>query len=127
VSRSAGSRSGPGLARACRCPRPIPYQDFGEWAGCAKCGHWLAAEIATALGSVADDRRISGQERPGAFPPPGGRGPESPGRELARDRARHRGDGPPPSPHAALGSGPDLSGQETRALTLLMGAGEEDE
>ena len=105
----------------CRCPHPVPYQDPGQWAACAKCGHWLSSVRAQALGAEPRDAERARAEDPGAVPPPG-TGPDPRGR-AERGGARPR-DGADRASSAAAqkrrGSGPP-SVEDRRALSLLMG------
>lgn len=108
-------------APGCRCVRPVPYQDPGQWAACAKCGHWLSAVRAAAFGAEPTDVEQRSSERPGASLSPG-KGPDPRGR-AKRGGARPR-DGADRASSAAAqsrrGSGPS-SVEERRALSLLLG------
>ena len=106
TSWSAARRRSRRAARACACPHPVPYQEPGEWAACAKCGRWLPTEVAAALGAepVSTEGAVpsSREDRPGDAPPsPGTESPESPSRAPALGGARpHDSDELPLSPVA---------------------------
>lgn len=124
--------AGASLAPRCHCRRPVPYQDAGEWAGCAKCGRWLAAGRAAALGAdltatPAEQERTSDPRASGAVLPPDAGGPEPIERACERGPGRPRSDAPRPSEPVvpSAGSGPTRPARE-EGLALALWLGDPD-